>query len=81
MSNKLKPCPFCGGEAHYLEDSTIFKLKEDGTAEKLNRLMYFVWCTKCTALVSGNTNAEAIEAWNRRVTDVQRNDQTEADAR
>ena len=66
---KLKLCPFCGGEALYLEDSTNFKLKDDGTAELVTKIVYFVWCTKCTALVSGNTKAEAVEAWNRRVND------------
>lgn len=64
---KLKMCPFCGGEAYHFEDSTNFLLKDDGKAERVTKIMYFVWCTKCTALVNGNTKAEAIEAWNRRV--------------
>ena len=60
---ELKPCPFCGGEAEVFKDVT-FKAE---TGEKIREIKFFVWCTECTALVSGNTEEEAIEAWNRRV--------------
>ena len=60
---KLKPCPFCGGEA------TVFVSDEGGV---------FVICIDCqtrtkkladTLQYSKPTNAvkEVIEAWNRRV--------------
>ncbi|MBR2208098.1 MAG: Lar family restriction alleviation protein [Synergistaceae bacterium] len=60
MSEELKPCPFCGGEAEVCADEN-----EE----------YFVSCTKCTALFGYctdtwgeyETEAAAIEAWNRRV--------------
>ena len=61
--DKLKPCPFCGSEAEVFKDVT-FKAE---TGEKIGEIAFFVWCTNCTALVSGNTEDEAIEAWNRRL--------------
>lgn len=71
MSNKLKPCPFCGGEA---------RLYNDGVHG------FFHMC-----MISGDAmvkiesrffepDEEAIKVWNRRVTDVQRDGQAEADA-
>lgn len=62
---ELKPCPFCGSEAEVFKDVTFIA----ETGEKIGEIAFFVWCTKCTALVSGNTKEEAIEAWNRRVKD------------
>ena len=47
----LKPCPFCGGEADYYEN-------------------YYhgcnIYCQKCGAEFECDSEAEAIEAWNRR---------------
>ena len=52
MTEKLKPCPFCGGEA------------------KINKREYSIECTRCSAYMGYfYTKQEAIEAWNRRVTD------------
>lgn len=55
---KLKPCPFCGGEAH---------LNKVGS-------LYFVICAAAAGDCSVNpwvgrydNKAEAINAWNRRV--------------
>ena len=51
---KLLPCPFCGGEA----EVTLFVGN------------YGVGCTKCPGAIfncRGQTKEEAIEAWNRRV--------------
>ena len=49
---KLKPCPFCGGEARVMDMG----------------YPHWVYCTKCGAKVHGRTNDEkdSIEAWNRR---------------
>lgn len=60
--SELKPCPFCGAEAeHFKEDG--YDVEAGNTAG----LKHFVWCTECSALVSGDTEQEAYEAWNRRV--------------
>ena len=58
MDKKLKPCPFCGGEA-VLKDSF---LSDDS---------FIVRCTKCYAQTDAfisnfDTPEEAIAAWNRR---------------
>lgn len=61
---ELKPCPFCGSDAilHTIEPHThmlaTFMPDYDGGS--------FVECTGCTACVSGDTEDEAVEAWNRR---------------
>ena len=51
---KLKPCPFCGGEA------------EVWVSDVTDRAI--VYCTVCDAQISIRpTEQEAIEAWNKRV--------------
>ena len=53
MSDKLKPCPFCGGEAII-----------DGCDETL----WIVICKECNASIGyKETKEEAIEAWNKRI--------------
>lgn len=51
----LKPCPFCGSDA-------VFKSRN--TTKDLNPR---VECTKCTCIVLGVSEDDAIESWNRRV--------------
>lgn len=54
---ELKPCPFCGGEAHVFHDS----LRPQETYPCR------VYCDNCWAEVdSYSTEAEAIAAWNTR---------------
>lgn len=58
---EIKPCPFCGGEAH---------------AHKANRFNWYVFCTKCNISTDGmlihgglerpKSEQEAIEHWNTR---------------
>lgn len=59
METKLLPCPFCGGEAETQNTYAI------GVWE--------VFCIVCGAHTGyppgGCTEAEAIEAWNRRAND------------
>lgn len=53
MSDKLKPCPFCGGEAIV-----------DGCDDTL----WSVICEKCNASIDYNeTKHDAIIAWNSRI--------------
>ena len=51
MSDKLKPCPFCGGEA-YIE------IICNGLVE--------VRCKECDASVPAKYKSKAIVRWNRR---------------
>ena len=57
MTEKLKPCPFCGGEP-FMVDAEI-----DG------RVYYIVKCgtCHCTSGVMQMSRPAAAEAWNRRV--------------
>lgn len=62
---KLKPCPFCGGEAEV-------KKKEFGD----NTGYAFITCKSCEASTKRFTKSldysavyEAIKSWNRRVSD------------
>ena len=49
---RLKPCPFCGGEAK---------------SRKSNRV-YYVFCTNCSMKTVDSTTPDGvIAAWNRRV--------------
>lgn len=53
MPNKLKPCPFCGGEAKIVREEYL----------------YIVRCTKCPCDMGRQwytRKKEAIKAWNRR---------------
>ena len=73
MPEKLKPCPFCGGEAVLERRSRAF------INARTTRVSY-VYCRNCNARTeriplekygksssSYEANAEAIAAWNRRV--------------
>ena len=57
--DKLKPCPFCGGEAETVTIGIFFDVDYS----------YGIKCTRCHACSSMRCGSEkkAIEAWNRRV--------------
>lgn len=61
---ELRPCPFCGGQAHLIvipphKHEVVTWMPEcKGEA--------FIECTSCTCAMSANTKEEAIAAWNRR---------------
>ena len=73
---ELKPCPFCGGEAHTYTYSTMSKGK-----------LVDVWVVHCKRCglnyppkirgYQGKYEFEAIEAWNRRCEDGKRDAMTE----
>lgn len=53
MSDKLKPCPFCGGQGDYYYIMTMRK--------------HWIGCHNCNCATDGyDTEEEAIEAWNTR---------------
>ena len=56
MSEKLKPCPFCGGKAKLLKIPVPDK----------NMCIYTVQCTQCTKTIAHPfaTKKEAIKIWN-----------------
>ena len=63
MPDKLKPCPFCGGEAKIItHDFFVPEAKQFLTGS------YGVECTSCHAegYQFWNTEEQAVAAWNRR---------------
>lgn len=60
MTEKLKPCPFCGNEAY------------KSTTYTGNSFATMIWCYNCNISMtklsynSDDCTKEAIEAWNRR---------------
>ena len=60
--DKLKPCPFCGGEAHlFVNDGIRVICPKCGATTKC------LIDTMTANGVSGNATKAVIEAWNRRV--------------
>lgn len=54
MSDKLKPCPFCGGKAEFFEDEFFCR--------------YSVVCTECGARTyTYCVERDAMDAWNGRI--------------
>ena len=59
MTEKLKPCPFCGGEA-----KRFAKRRPD------SYIGWYVRCSKCSSLMTPylrKTLKEAVELWNENV--------------
>ncbi len=61
MMNKLKRCPFCGGEE--IRIATRFILVKGDLADTID---VSVGCVSCGMGATAETEPEAIEAWNRR---------------
>lgn len=58
MPIELKPCPFCGGEAHI-----VIRHNED-----LSWVRYYVACRRCDTRTGRRKTSELVsKAWNRRV--------------
>lgn len=69
MSNELKPCPFCGGEATFAAHATA----EEMDYGIICRTMAVIGCDACEFCMSGETDEETVAKWNARaaVTDEQ----------
>jgi len=65
MSEQLKPCAHCNGEAHLVEDNRhVLSIPAN------KRLVYYVICKSCwIATRNEYTKEPAVEAWNKRVQD------------
>ena len=59
---KLKPCPFCGGEA-----TTYSYDPFDGYQGNLTK--YVISCTKCAANIETGSKVKSERMWNRRISD------------
>ena len=58
MTDKLLPCPFCGGNDIQIDEMESFWDK--------NETSWRVLCIDCIAETAGDTKEQAIAAWNRR---------------
>lgn len=57
---ELKPCPFCGGEGKVFFNDEACYHGGKGT--------YYIVCAECASRgKNGNDEQQAIEAWNRRI--------------
>ena len=65
MGNKLKPCPFCGGEVSmvYNSQSGVFKFWHKGLNAHKD------CCVSEPILVDADSLADARQKWNRRADD------------
>lgn len=64
-NEKLKPCPFCGGEAE-VKRGEIW-LYNGNRYDPMNWNGWIVSCKNCKHAEEGVEKSEAIAAWNRRV--------------
>jgi len=64
MTDELKSCPFCGGEA---EHKMYLWGNHSETGEPI--WCYYIFCIRCDSMTDNifRTKQEAIEAWNRRI--------------
>lgn len=60
---KLKNCPFCGRKAYYYKDTKGISV-ENMTVNP--NVVHFVLCIGCSAVISGRSEEEVVEGWNRR---------------
>ena len=59
MTEKLKPCPFCGGEAFWAADTSWEKIT------------YSIYCSECgIETLQFKTKKAVRSAWNRRIDNV-----------
>ena len=63
MTDKLKPCPFCGGKAHLLEMKSTVKQRYIVTCNNADCIMSKL---KSPFVIKYLSIAEAKRKWNRR---------------
>ena len=70
MTEKLLPCPFCGGEASYRDDGLWRKVyDEDGAIIDVDisePCVFIVECSCGAQIVSDESQGAVTAAWNRR---------------
>ena len=65
MEERMKPCPFCGGEAKLVKRKFKVGFYPSGGT-------YYIHCKKCLVTTQPRTSAESvIETWNRRTNDAE----------
>jgi Lar family restriction alleviation protein len=55
MTDELKPCPLCGGEAVY------------ESSQPKHGIVHSAYCEECGIEIARLNKQGAIEAWNRRI--------------
>ena len=67
MSEELKPCPFCGGEAE-MQEIEVCDMSEYGESPLIG---YVVSCSNCCISFDGyfSSKEAAAEQWNNRSTE------------
>ena len=70
MSYELKKCPFCGNHDIFVGPYDTGLFNENG----VRITKYEVTCLGCYANIDGETEQEAVDAWNTRVTEEVRPD-------
>lgn len=58
--SEIKPCPFCGGEAHVVKSCKVKRLNETVMMTDL------VMCGTCGASIYARKGEYVTEKWNRR---------------
>jgi hypothetical protein len=59
--HKLKPCPFCGGDAHCQWDCGCITYDGLPCGDKRGEYLRFVFCCKCGSIAFGK------HVWNKRI--------------
>ena len=66
MTEKLKPCPFCGNPNVEIKDDGVFNHAYYGVKENPN-LHFYAFCPRCGARSDVCSDEETVaEIWNRR---------------
>lgn len=68
METELKPCPFCGGKAEFIDESDDWYSKY-AVDDEWASLLIMVRCVKCGANIQADDNdakEDVIDQWNTR---------------